>query len=581
MSAYRAFLEIDFDPDAGAVTPVRMEVDFSRFLPTEKLVDPHTLKVVRKRADGSEKEYRPWFSEMLYYGNEGHIALAVDDPRAGGEWRLVFRERGSDGELAPFPEHVPPVGVGDELLLNNDRWAPMRVPGMHPFPIAVDWDEDGRMDILSTSHYSNALDMPQAGVFLFRNSGSEAEPRFSVPLRLYAEGVDERDDHDPGVFVPVFPSTRAPDTESSSQPVELAAFPARKGFISEYYLRADVYPWFGSGRVDLITMSGQSRHIKIYRNTGEKDGVGLPRLELALKLPKPSGMIGYVGLRVVDWDGEGRPSLVVGAGAADTTRIRLLRNLSDDPHHPDLWEVPMLQGCLDREFTDLKPWTFDLFDLDGDGELELITMHELPPAGPTMKVYKNGGSKDRPRWYDVSNTRWFRHNTSLQFRFTAEGPLECGLGWRWRLGSDHRRGIGFALLPPAGLGGETRTPLCDRVSLTCSSVRRPARWMNRRRRVFRSGWRLVVVAAVRVADMQPAWTLRPYHDGSFFHEDAYDRHHRSPINSPRSPRCAFGRGSGWHFLLLQPCPLLHRILQLRCGARHPPVRGQRTHVEDL
>jgi VCBS repeat protein len=351
----------------------------------------------------------------------------VDDPGAGGEWSLVFGERGSDGELAPFPEHIPPVGVGDELLLNNVRWTPMRVPGMHPYPLAVDWDGDGRMDILSTSHYTNALDMPQAGVFVFRNIGSNAEPRFSVPLRLHAEGVDERDDHDPGVFLPTFPSTRPADTTPSLAPVEQVAFPAHNGFISEYYLRADVYPWFGSGRMDLITMSGQSRHIKVYRNTGEKDGAGLPRLELALKLPKPPGMVGYVGLRVVDWDGDGRPSLVVGAGAGGATGMRLLRNLSDDPHHPDLREVPMLQGCLDREFGDLKPWTFDFSDLDGDGELELITVHELPPAGPTMKVYKNGGTKERPRWYDIGNTRWYKHNTSFQFRFMAAGPFAGAL----------------------------------------------------------------------------------------------------------------------------------------------------------
>jgi hypothetical protein len=65
MATYRVSFKIDFHPDAGAVTPVPMEVDFSRFVPTGKLVDPHTLKVVRKRPDGSEQVYQPWFSEML------------------------------------------------------------------------------------------------------------------------------------------------------------------------------------------------------------------------------------------------------------------------------------------------------------------------------------------------------------------------------------------------------------------------------------------------------------------------------------------------------------------------------------
>jgi hypothetical protein len=397
MSQYRIPFRVDFHADAGAVTPLRMAVDFSRFLPKGRLVDPHTLKAVRKFSDGAVREYPLGFSEKLYYGNQGHITLAVEEPRKSGQWELFFRARKENGALAPFPDYVPPVGVGDELLLNSGRWAPMRIPGMHPFPMAVDWTGDGRTDVLSTSHYSNVQGMPWAGVFLFRNIGSDAEARFSAPLRIYAEGVDEVSHHMPGVR---------------------PAFPARRDFISEYYIRADCFPWFKEGGMDLLTASAQSPYIKVYRNTGQRDAAGLPELELALKEVHDAFGGGNLGFRVVDWDGDGRPSIVVGQGYRGADEgILLLRNFSDDPFHPDFRAIPMLQGCLDRNFNGSAPFSFDLYDLDGDGELELIVSHLLPPAGPVMKVFKNGGTPDKPRWYDIGNTAWFSHHTGFGFRF--------------------------------------------------------------------------------------------------------------------------------------------------------------------
>ncbi len=402
MSAYRIPFSVDFHAHAGSVTPLRMAVDFSEFLASGKLVDPHTVKVVRAFGHGKQKGYQPWFSEDLYYGNRGLVAFAVEEPEKACSWELLFQERGADGTLAPFPQSMPPAGVGDELLLNSGRWQPIAVPGMHPFPMAVDWDSNGKTDVLSTSHYSNAQNMPWAGVFVFRNIGEEEAPRFSTPYRLRANGVDETDNHSP----------LAPFT-----------FPARNDFISEYYLHADVFPWFSEHRHDLVTISAQSPYIKVYRNTGEKDGAGLPRLDLALKFLKPRGIEGYIAMRVIDWDGTGRPSLVLGAAYRTNERIVLLRNLSENPGKIDFREVPMRQGCSDREFTDGRPWHFDLHDIDGDGELELITTHILPPAGPIMKVYKNGGSRDCPRWYDIGNMECFRHHTTFNFRFVDTGPF--------------------------------------------------------------------------------------------------------------------------------------------------------------
>ena len=164
MKRHKVRLSVEFGEGAGESTPVRTEVDFDSLLgPRGGLVDPHTL-VVRRRLAGRTRAYPVQFSESLYYGNSGWIAWLVDRRGQGGEWWLEFAPRKGDGELAKAPPR-PQVGVGDQIYRNGRRWQPLDVPGFHPFPIAADWDGDGRIDLLSTSHHTNNLGMLWAGVF--------------------------------------------------------------------------------------------------------------------------------------------------------------------------------------------------------------------------------------------------------------------------------------------------------------------------------------------------------------------------------------------------------------------------------
>ena len=113
-------LEIAFDRRAGATTPVKVELDFGR------MIDPHTL-VARRRVGGRERAYQVQFDEGLYYGPRGWVAWLVDEPAAGGEWRVEAAPRAADGGLAPAP-CLPMVGVGDEIHYNGDRWQPIAAP---------------------------------------------------------------------------------------------------------------------------------------------------------------------------------------------------------------------------------------------------------------------------------------------------------------------------------------------------------------------------------------------------------------------------------------------------------------------
>ncbi len=278
----RAVLKVEFDQRAGNSTPVRMDVDFDALLPRGKsgLIDPNTI-VVKRRLRGKTRTYNVRFSKNLYYKNQGWVAWLADDPQKGGRWTIEFDMRAPDGRMAE-PQYLPPVGVGDKLCYNGNRWQPIGVPGYHNSPIPVDWNADGLVDIISRSGGTNSIGMPMAGIFFWRNIGSNEEPRFDVPLRVSADGVDQEHTLDS----------------------YMVYFKPRRGFMSEDYMTCDVFDWFGSGRMDLITLS-RSGGIKVYRNTGRMDAAGMPVLELAQRPEYPSciGKGRYPGLRVVDWDG--------------------------------------------------------------------------------------------------------------------------------------------------------------------------------------------------------------------------------------------------------------------------------------
>jgi hypothetical protein len=424
-------LSVEFDPRGGRFTPVRAELDFGPPLKrhgADGLVDPHTL-IIRRRVNGRERRYPVQFDERLYYGNRGWVAWLADDPEAGGEWRLSFSARGADGTMAPAP-YRPMVGVGDEVYYNGPRWRPIAAPGMHTIPLAVDWDGDGRVDVISTSHYSNAQGMPWAGVFFWRNIGSNRRPRFAAPMRLYANGVDLQDGSK---------YWHSPNTE------HLYKFRPRKDFISEYYIRVDTFDWFGTGRPDLITC-GRTGGLRVYRNTGARDKAGLPVLERALKIPLPKTMAPcfHLPMRVVDWDGSGRPSILLGPSSTDFGvdygQILLMLNTggtrqkprfkvvplsrSDRPVDPDTKDLSKIQS-----FPDGRTFVLEYFDIDRDRRKELLLLHYGHRPQPVIEVWRNVGTFERPVMMQGGILPWSAHYTAFGFRFVNNAAFDgCLVG---------------------------------------------------------------------------------------------------------------------------------------------------------
>jgi hypothetical protein len=233
----------------------------------------------------------------------------------------------------------------------------------------VDWDGDGRIDVLvGTSDWRdygwddayNARGEWTRGpihgyVYWHRNTGSNEAPVWAEPVRL---------------------------------PFDLRGSPA-----------PNPVDWFGTGKFDLIGGDFVDT-VTLFRNIGSRQE---PRLDAGRKLTVDGRELRMelcmIQPRVVQWDADGRPSLLI--GEEDGT-VSLLENLAPKGTEPRLAAPRRLQqvdpllksGALSRPVA---------FDWNGDGKLDLIAGNS---AG-YIEYFENTGTRASPA-------------------FTARGNLQAG-----------------------------------------------------------------------------------------------------------------------------------------------------------
>ena len=392
-------------------TPVRMTADFGELSGGQVesgWLDPHTIRVERHYADGRKEVLPVRFEEHLYYGNQGWVAWRVRERSVQSRFFLAFDKKSAAGVLQN-PPYMPPVGVGEELLVQGVAYSPLFVPGMHPFPIPADVNGTGTVDLISSSHYSNVLGMPWASLFYWKNTGSNAEPRYAVPMRMKADGVDVRDP---------FPETFSFLDGDSSELDNIIHFAPRRDFISEYYMRVDLFDWFGTGRLDLISIS-RDGGIRVYRNTGRMNPDGTPGFELAVKIPMPKCVApGMPGIRVVDYDGTGRGSIILTCwnldhnleygqllimhrtgGTAEAPEFTLRTPVTSNYYNPGRSRFTIDADADWHELANFggeRAWSFDFFDVDGDGKPELLNQRKSGSDRGLVEVWKFVGTPEKP-----------------------------------------------------------------------------------------------------------------------------------------------------------------------------------------
>eukprot|EP00958_Prasinococcus_capsulatus_P010849 scaffold1066_cov421-Prasinococcus_capsulatus_cf.AAC.3 len=179
---------------------------------------------------------------VVIYGEDGEPNLIV-----GGEGALYFyRFIAHTGEA---PVYMDPVPVREE---NAPLYA-----GSHPSPVSVDWDGDGRIDIVSGD--------ATGFVSFYRNVGTNTSPSFLAGEPIIAGGV---------------PISVQPGYLALEGPAE-----ARFGYTCPV-----VIDWNNDGLLDIIMSDATSRHT-VFLNRGTQDrtklDVGRPLYSDGLELHGP------------------------------------------------------------------------------------------------------------------------------------------------------------------------------------------------------------------------------------------------------------------------------------------------------
>ena len=191
----------------------------------------------------------------------------------------------------------------------------------------------------------------------------------------------------------------------------------------------------------------------MYRNTGARDAAGLPALELAATVAFPPLLAAgrYLQIKVRDWDGSGRPSLIIGSVFHDREshvqreQIVLLRNTGRDTATGD-WKfsampLPVSGARIGHDvrianpqfsnFSNHRALSIDVFDIDGDGMLELLCCHVHDLRSPVIELWRNVGSVDEPAMMNQGQLPWSRDAMAFGFHFVRNAAFHGCIRASW------------------------------------------------------------------------------------------------------------------------------------------------------
>ena len=323
---------------------------------------------------------KPFFARGEWWGPAKPDLLATD---FNGDGRLDLVYRGGYFSDAATNHLSKPV----EVKLPRDYHV-----GRDDFFFPVDWDHDGKIDVLNGPSdwreygWDDAFDEqgqwrkgPLHGpVYFFRNVGSNDAPVYEKPVRVKAGGTDI-------------------DQYGSPTP--------------------QAFDWFKRGVLDLLSGSFLD-HVTLFRSTGRngelRAGERLPfRADLCMIQPRVTGL----------WNADGRPSLIVGEEGGSITYLENLAPYGSEPR----WAAPRFfeqqdpyvkSGSLSRPVA---------VDWDGDGDLDLIAGN----SGGFLQWFENTGTRTQPtfvdRGYLMSQGKPIRRMAGENG--SVQGPAEAKWGY--------------------------------------------------------------------------------------------------------------------------------------------------------
>jgi hypothetical protein len=217
------------------------------------------------------------------------------------------------------------------------------VPGTHAIPCVVDWNGDGRKDLVVGFRTEDKI-------ALYLNCGTDAQPVFTNFTRLQAAGVD------------------------ICHPSSGCGAPA---------------PWVcdydHDGKKDLLVGTGTEGYVYFYRNTNTDVQPLLAAGTLLLTNSFPLNVSFRATPYVHDWDEDGLPDLLCGNGYGN---VHFFRNIGSRSAPAYATGVLLLSGDVldlgDRSVVRVLDW-------DGDGLKDLVGS-----AGYNVSWCRNTGNNSAP-----------------------------------------------------------------------------------------------------------------------------------------------------------------------------------------
>ncbi|MGN6273865.1 MAG: carbohydrate-binding protein [Protaetiibacter sp.] len=206
------------------------------------------------------------------------------------------------------------------------EWGPSEAAAGYTNPVAVDWDDDGDLDLITQ-------DAQKATLWYFENMGTRAAPTYAAAVEFQLDG----------------------DT-----------------FTNPWRCRVAAMDWDDDGDLDLV-QAGDDNILTVYtRDGGDLDLTVLEVAEDAAGRPiaVPSSRAGRTNLQAVDWDDDGLTDLIQ-AGYGSTALI-WLRNVGTVGAPVFETRYILNDGqTIYESISNHTPKTFAV-DWDDDGDLDLI-----------------------------------------------------------------------------------------------------------------------------------------------------------------------------------------------------------------